>query len=271
MTIEPKTKTKKRARSQEDKEREFQRILTVGQKLFVSLGTYGFSMGDLAKKLGMTRGNLYHYIESKRDLYFAILNKCWKRFTDSMDEIMINHVGSFQKVMNKITSFYIEFFQEPDEPITMIFLIDAPIPKNKENFEEGPWEMKFSGKDQKDKNKEQQKKDKRPIVQMIDIVEKAIQAKELVNIDPVFFALFLWSIVHGAAGIMKINKHTLQNHRKKCIKEKKPLIRFEDFIIQQIQFLIKMYCTADTNKILEQQTKWKSIKKSIDQYEETYL
>jgi AcrR family transcriptional regulator len=64
-----------RARSEEKKNIQFEKILDAGKELFIEKGESGFSMRNLAEMLNMTKNNLYHYIESKRELWIAIRNK----------------------------------------------------------------------------------------------------------------------------------------------------------------------------------------------------
>ncbi len=53
-------------------------LLETATRLFRERGFHATSMQDLAESLGMNRGSLYHYIESKEDLLWAIV-------TDALD------------------------------------------------------------------------------------------------------------------------------------------------------------------------------------------
>ena len=62
--------------SQEKRERlqrdaRIQRILTASQRLFSTQAYDAIAIEDLAAAAGMSKGLLYHYFESKRDLYVA--------------------------------------------------------------------------------------------------------------------------------------------------------------------------------------------------------
>ena len=50
-------------------------------RLFRQRGFHATSMQDLAEDLGMNRGSLYHYIEAKDDLLWAIVNGAMERST----------------------------------------------------------------------------------------------------------------------------------------------------------------------------------------------
>jgi AcrR family transcriptional regulator len=49
------------------------RILENAEEMFFSLGFKGASTRELAKKVGVSYSNLYHYFETKNDLFAAVL------------------------------------------------------------------------------------------------------------------------------------------------------------------------------------------------------
>jgi AcrR family transcriptional regulator len=53
------------------RERRIERILTASQRLFSMQAYDAIAIEDLAAAAGMSKGLLYHYFESKRDLYVA--------------------------------------------------------------------------------------------------------------------------------------------------------------------------------------------------------
>jgi len=77
-----------RARSADKKADQFERILEAGKRLFLEKGTQGFSMRNLAEMIGMTKNNLYNYVESKRELWIAIRNKFYGQFKEENLEII---------------------------------------------------------------------------------------------------------------------------------------------------------------------------------------
>src|SRR6478672_9542277 len=65
------TPSAKRLRLQ--RERRLERILTASQRLFSTHAYDEIAIEDLAAAAGMSKGLLYHYFESKRELYLATL------------------------------------------------------------------------------------------------------------------------------------------------------------------------------------------------------
>ena len=78
--MEKTNSNRKVARSKEEKEKQFQKIIEAGRKLFLSKGSYGFNTRALAKELNMSQPNLYTYVKSKRELWIAIRIEDWKKF-----------------------------------------------------------------------------------------------------------------------------------------------------------------------------------------------
>src|SRR6185437_8478171 len=65
------TPSEKRERLQRDRRKE--RILAVSQRLFSTQAYDTIAIEDIAAAAGMSKGLLYHYFTSKRDLYLATL------------------------------------------------------------------------------------------------------------------------------------------------------------------------------------------------------
>jgi len=116
-----------RARSEDKKADQFERILESGKKLFLSKGSRGFSMRNLAEMLGMTKNNLYNYIESKRELWIAIRNRFHNQFKEENLEIMKNHKGTTCELIIKFYKHFLEFSERDYDKFRMMFnVVDAP-------------------------------------------------------------------------------------------------------------------------------------------------
>jgi AcrR family transcriptional regulator len=116
-----------RARSEDKKADQFERILESGKKLFLSKGSRGFSMRNLAEMLGMTKNNLYNYIESKRELWIAIRNRFHIQFKEENLEIMKNHKGTTCELIIKFYKHFLDFSERDYDKFKMMFnVVDAP-------------------------------------------------------------------------------------------------------------------------------------------------
>jgi len=63
-------------------------LLRVATRLFRERGFHATSMQDLAEALGMNRGSLYHYIESKDDLLWTIVTGALDMLSDGVRPIL---------------------------------------------------------------------------------------------------------------------------------------------------------------------------------------
>ncbi len=116
-----------RARSEDKKADQFERILESGKTLFLSKGSRGFSMRNLAEMLGMTKNNLYNYIESKRELWIAIRNRFYNQFKEENLEIVKNHKGTTCELIIKFYKHFLEFSERDYDKFRMMFnVVDAP-------------------------------------------------------------------------------------------------------------------------------------------------
>ena len=126
----------RRARSVEEKEKKQQKIMEKGEELFLKKGAEGFGMRELAKEAEMTVGNLYNYFQSKRELWFAIINKHFDNYTRGMEGFVKNHKGSTISLLEKLAVEYLAFAMADLRRYQMMFVIPAP-PAG----EEGPHEL----------------------------------------------------------------------------------------------------------------------------------
>lgn len=55
--------------------RRWQEVLDVSAEVFYRLGYSEASVGDVAAALGITKGSLYHYVQNKEDLLYAIIQE----------------------------------------------------------------------------------------------------------------------------------------------------------------------------------------------------
>lgn len=183
MSPSYKTEKQTRARSEEKKEEQFERILEAGKELFLEKGSEGFSMRNLAEMLGMTKNNLYNYVESKRELWVAIRNRFYNQFKEENLEIIKNHKGSKTDLILKLYEHFLDFADRDYDKYKMMFnVIEAP-PSNKI----GPIEDTY--------------KEYRLLDGTTKLIKKAIDAGEIKKDAAPLLSLLTYSIVMGVAYI----------------------------------------------------------------------
>jgi AcrR family transcriptional regulator len=77
-------------------EREDQ-LLETATRLFKEKGYHSTSMQDLADALGMQKGSLYYYIESKEELLRRLLERATSFLTSQIDEIYASDLPPAEK------------------------------------------------------------------------------------------------------------------------------------------------------------------------------
>ncbi len=172
-----------RARSEEKKEEQFDRILETGKELFLKRGAKGFSMRNLAEMLGMTKNNLYNYIESKRELWIAIRNRFYKQFKDENIKILKSHNGSNIELLMEICRHFIEFAERDFGVFIMMHaLTNAPTSEKVGKFEKKYREFRL-------------------LDGTTSLINKTMEKNEIQKGNPAIVALFLYSLLFGAVYI----------------------------------------------------------------------
>lgn len=98
-----------------------QRILKEASKLFSKFGFSGVSMGNIAKKLGITKAALYYHFESKKELYLKVLEDSFERLIKNI-EGKISKVKSKEEIVFKVIEGYLEFGLKEKNLIKSSFL-----------------------------------------------------------------------------------------------------------------------------------------------------
>jgi len=172
-----------RARSEEKKTDQFERILNAGKELFLKKGSKGFSMRNLAEMLGMTKNNLYNYVESKRELWIAIRNNFYKQYKEENLQIIKNHKGATTNLIIKLYAHFLDFAERDYDKFKMMFnIIDAPHSKKI-----GPIEKKY--------------KEFRLLDGTTKLIQEAIDKGEIDNENASLLSLLSFSLTMGVAYI----------------------------------------------------------------------
>ena len=174
---------KERARSEEKKAIQFERILEAGKKLFLEKGSEGFSMRNLADILGMNKNNLYNYVESKRELWIAIRNKFYNQIKEENVKIVKNHEGTVSDLLIKLFKHFLEFAESDYGKFKMMF-----------NFIETPPSNKIGAI-------EKEYREFRLLDGTTKLLQEAIDKGEIKTKNSSLLSLFIFSLIMGVAYI----------------------------------------------------------------------
>jgi AcrR family transcriptional regulator len=64
--------------------RRWQEVIDISAQVFYRLGYSEASVGDVAAALGITKGSLYHYVQNKEDLLYAIIREAHDLTLDNL-------------------------------------------------------------------------------------------------------------------------------------------------------------------------------------------
>jgi AcrR family transcriptional regulator len=203
--MSPQNKSSKKTRKM-FKEEQLQLILKTARELYLESGSDGFSLRKVAQKLKMAPSNMYNYFEDKRELWFAMLNE--EYYNDVISELRkIDTLEiSFTEKWKLVVDSYLKTAFRDIKRYLMMF--DAIPPKGK-NPDPGPYELQF-----------------RPISYeiLIDMINQAIKKKEINELSPYVFGLYLYSRLSGAVksiimgidiGIIKFDAEILDYYKLK--------------------------------------------------------
>jgi len=169
---------KTRSRSPEKKAQQFEEILEAGKQIFEERGREGFTLGGLAKKLSMNKNNLYNYIESKRELWIAIRNKCYQQYRDENREIIKEFDGTNIETLLRIFEHFFEFAENDYAAFRMMHIIRAPPSEKIGKFEQEYKPFAFLNGTTR-------------------LIQKAIDNGEIKEKNPAMLSFFMFSLLLG--------------------------------------------------------------------------
>ncbi len=216
-----------RARTEKKKEDQFEKILDAGAELFLKKGAKGFNMRNLAEMLGMTKNNLYNYVESKRELWIAIRNKFYNQFKEENLKIIKTNEGTTVDLVMKLLEHFLDYTGKDHAKFKMMFnVIDAP-PSDKI----GPIEKKYS--------------EYRLLDGTTKLIKEAIDKGEIKNKNASLLSIFSYSLVMGIAYI-RMNRTTENDELKNPIWETIQLSQLDvsneeivDFTLKSIESILR--------------------------------
>ncbi|MBN2156129.1 MAG: TetR/AcrR family transcriptional regulator [Candidatus Lokiarchaeota archaeon] len=214
-------KKKEIARSAEDKQKLYEEIIRTGRKLFVRHGSSGFSMRTLAKELGMTHGNLYNYVASKRELWIAIRRYDLERVKEKLEDIYSNFTGSYIDLLEKLTLFYLDYAQKEFHSFQMLFFIPAPKSKIVGEIEKNYIPIK-------------------PFNVVKKVIQEGIKVGEIKKDDSEYLSYVIFSLIHGATSMEnEFRMHSNILEPVGSILENDGLKKFREFLLTSLRSLVK--------------------------------
>jgi len=175
---------KKRTRSKEEKAQQMEEILNASLELIKADGFHGFGMRALARHIGMSQGNLYHYISSKRELWIAVRIKTMRHFKELLEKMAKSSNENTLETLRTIGNFVFTFASEDYNRWKLMTVIKPPEPPMKDG-------QPVVG--EIEKNYEST----RVLDVVFEILQGGLNQGELKDLDYKFIGIYLYSVILG--------------------------------------------------------------------------
>jgi AcrR family transcriptional regulator len=123
------------------------KILKAAASLFVKNGFDGISISQIAKKAGINQSLIYHYFDSKEDLWKSVKNYYVETHIN-IEDLKIDADNSLKEILTQIISSRLEFYAKHPEIIRMMAWQKLETDKNKlvggTRFSPDNWKEVFS-------------------------------------------------------------------------------------------------------------------------------
>jgi TetR/AcrR family transcriptional regulator, cholesterol catabolism regulator len=114
------------------------RLLVIAAKLFRSRGYDATSMRELANKLGITKGSVYHHIPTKEDLLYQLIDASTTALKDAMLAAVTKEVVPKERLAAFIRAHVTVTLRNPDPYAVALFEVTA-LTKQRRNEIQGRW------------------------------------------------------------------------------------------------------------------------------------
>ncbi|TFG21287.1 MAG: TetR/AcrR family transcriptional regulator [Promethearchaeota archaeon] len=176
-----------RSRSKKKKTDMMEQIIYHGTDLFTNKEVREFSMRKLARKCDMTVGNLYAYVTSKRDLWYAITQRYFDELDKIVDETIQNNSVSNIELFKNIIKKFLKFSRDNYPRHQMMFFTKAPPPPKVTKEEDAPPVGRY----------EENFEEKKTLNKIVQVLNRAIQNEEIFVENPLQYTYFIFGVLQG--------------------------------------------------------------------------
>ncbi|MGH7131588.1 MAG: TetR/AcrR family transcriptional regulator [Phycisphaerales bacterium] len=115
-TLEPRRVTARRGRPKEAglPERRREEILVAATQVFAREGYPGTDLQDVADKLGVGKGTLYRYFDTKRSIFQAAVDRAVIGMRRSIDAALVGLEDPFDRIEAAVRAYLVYFDEHPE-------------------------------------------------------------------------------------------------------------------------------------------------------------
>jgi AcrR family transcriptional regulator len=186
-------------------------IIAKGRELF-SLKGFNLTMRDLAKELNTKASSLYRHVQSKRELWFAIITRDFEDFGKGMQDVAMNHSKKpALEILRNVGQYFLDFARADFNRFKLMFLYEPP-----KDEKAGPFEQACDPNSLKD---------------LIMFCQMIVEEEKLTKIQANELAIIIYAQILGFATITSpINDYILQQEDYMYIKKE----GFENFFLEKL-------------------------------------
>ena len=177
-------------------------LLRSAIQLIAEVGPTAFTLREVARRAGVSHNAPYRHFQDKDDLLAAVAAQGYGELTDVMTEAAGRHYKPLDR-LKQAGLAYVSFALRRPEHFTVMF--DGPLLKRTHPEAASAAERAFSV--------------------LVGLVKGCQEKRQLPSGDPLDFALFAWSLVHGIAKLAITGRLPYRSKAR--------ILKFAAFVIDQ--------------------------------------
>lgn len=165
-----------------------EQILDAALNVIVKNGYHQSRMDDIVSTSGLSKGAIYWYYKSKKDVYLDLVNHWVNRYSNSLMELPQKDTSSSKQLKNMFNTFFEQF---ENDPVVFKALLEF-------------WSL--AGRDD-DFNKKLEKVTHNFIQYLEKIIQKGVKSGELKNVNPKITAMSIMVVIEGISWFTLFKKN----------------------------------------------------------------
>ena len=165
-----------------------EQILDAALNVIVKNGYHQSRMDDIVSTSGLSKGAIYWYYKSKKDVYLDLVNHWVNRYSNSLMKLPQKDTSSSKQLKNMFNTFFEQF---ENDPVVFKALLEF-------------WSL--AGRDD-DFNKKLEKVTHNFIQYLETIIQKGVKSGELKNVNPKITAMSIMVVIEGISWFTLFKKN----------------------------------------------------------------
>jgi len=165
-----------------------EQILDAALKVIVENGYHQSRMDDIVSLSGLSKGAIYWYYKSKKDVYLDLVNHWVNRYSNSLLELPQNENSASSQLEHMFSTFFVQFEKDP---VVFKALLEF-------------WSL--AGRD-KDFNLKLEKVTHNFIQYLESIIQRGVDSGELKRVDPKITAMSIMVVIEGISWFTLFNQN----------------------------------------------------------------